>query len=111
MSQLLPIQSYPNHALTGSVQPGMHGSNHPGYPEQEDGFSVGSLLEMARSHWLLIAVTLGLSFGAAYLITRMARPVYRASATLHFAARESTIPALDILNQIQNGNSEVATEM
>jgi tyrosine-protein kinase Etk/Wzc len=52
-----------------------------------------------------------LSVAGAYAITRMTTPVYRASTTLYFAEHQSSIPALDLLNQIENGNSEVATEM
>jgi tyrosine-protein kinase Etk/Wzc len=37
--------------------------------------------------------------------------MYRASTTLYFADRQGSIPALDLLNQIENGNNDVATEM
>jgi tyrosine-protein kinase Etk/Wzc len=56
---------------------------------------------------LIVVVALG----TASFITRVTTPVYRASTTLYFADRQGSIPALDILNQIENGNSEVATEM
>jgi tyrosine-protein kinase Etk/Wzc len=38
-------------------------------------------------------------------------PVYRASTTLYFADRQGSMPALDVLNQMENGNNEVETEM
>jgi capsular exopolysaccharide synthesis family protein len=80
-------------------------------PEPEDGISIAMVWGMVRRHKLLIAIVLVLSLGGAYVITRLTNPVYQASTTLYFAEHESTIPALDILNQIENGNNEVATEM
>jgi tyrosine-protein kinase Etk/Wzc len=66
---------------------------------------------MLRRNWLLIVSIVVLAIAAAYTITRIATPVYRASTTLYFAERQGSMPALDVLNQIETGNDQVATEM
>src|SRR5687767_4660801 len=52
-----------------------------------------------------------LSIAAAYAFTRMTTPVYRASTTLYFSERQGSIPALDLLGDLNNANGQVATEM
>jgi capsular exopolysaccharide synthesis family protein len=105
MAQILPIQPSLNQLMPSPAP------MPPRYPEEQDGIPIAALFAMMRRHWLLMLVVVALSLAAAFAITRLMRPVYRASTTLYFAEHESTVPALDILNQIENGNSEVATEM
>src|SRR5690349_6072615 len=108
MSQMIPIQAPPSYALGPANGPGTP-AGPPGLADREDAIPIASVVGMLRRHWLLIGVIVGASLFAANLVTRSTRPVYQASTTLYFADRESTVPALDILDQIENGNGEVAT--
>ena len=100
-SETAPMELIPTLAQT-------NGQSHSD-PNHEPSLPV--LLGMVRRHWLMSASIVLASVIIAYVVTRATRPVFEASTTLYFAERESSIPALDILNDIENGNSEVATEM
>lgn len=80
-------------------------------PENDAGVSAASIAGMLRRHWRLMLSIVAVCLAAAYGITRMMAPVYRASTTLYFADRQGSMPALDLLNQLENGNNEVPTEM
>ena len=111
MSPMLPVTSRQQHSLTEPLlgpTPSWNSSlHHDAYEE----ISVASLIALVRRHWLLMGLILALSVVAAFLLTRMMTPVYGASTTLYFAERQGSVPALDILNQMENGNNEVTTEM
>lgn len=109
MVQILPIQSTQPHQIADAMSRPAWGP--PRQPEPEEGISAAALVGMLRRHWLLILGIVAVSLAAAYAITRMTTPVYRASTTLYFAERQGSIAALDLLNQMENGNNEVVTEM
>lgn len=111
MAQLLPVQSPQQHPLTEGLLSPAPTWGPPRQAEPEEEISATALIGMVRRHWLLILGIVALSLIVAYAITRMTTPVYRASTTLYFADHQGTMPALEILQQMQKGNNEVATEM
>jgi tyrosine-protein kinase Etk/Wzc len=111
MSQILPIQSHQQHQLTEGLVSPAPSWGPPRQAEPEEEISAAAVIGMVRRHWLLILGIVALSLTAAYAKTRMTTPVYRASTTLYFADRQGSMPALDILNQMENGNDKVESEM
>jgi len=111
MTQIIPVQSSPNYGLGTPFNGGSPGSFTPGYAEPDEGIHVGTLLGMVRRRWPLVVGIFVFFVALSYAVTRVMRPVYKASTTLYFAEQQSSIPALDILNKIEEGNGEVATEM
>src|SRR6185436_9910301 len=108
MSQLIPFQPLPLSDQQGSSFP-MGSGMRPG--QAEDDVSLSTLVGVFRRQWLLILFSFVVGVLGANAITRMTAPIYRASTTLYFADRQGSVPALDILNQMETGNNEVATEM
>src|SRR5688572_2282152 len=111
MSHILPVQTNHQYQLIEGPpsQNGSWGSSRQGEPEA--GIASSSPLELVRRHWILILGIVCVSLAGAYGLTRMTPPVYRASTTLYFADRQGSMPALDVLSQMGDGNNDVATEM
>src|SRR4051794_40986273 len=111
MAQILPISSPPNYGMGSGLPPHPPGPVAQSYAQPSDGLPVAVVVGMLRRNWLLMMAVVCLSVATAYTITRMATPVYRASTTLYFAERQGSMPALDVLTQMESGNDQVATEM
>ena len=81
-----------------------------GPPAPGDMVDLRGLWQLLRRNWpvALGCALFGLALAALY--ARLAPPVYRATTTLQFAERGSSVPVLDALRDI-DGGSEVGTEM
>src|SRR3954468_15225172 len=110
MAHILPIQSTQENQLSERLLSPI--ASWPSPPNaQPEAEASAAFLSVVRRHWLLISGIVALALGAAYAITRMTTPIYRASTTLYFADHQGSIAALDLLNSLESGKSEVATEM
>jgi capsular exopolysaccharide synthesis family protein len=111
MAQYFPIQTVPGALVAEQPSQAPGAWTSPNGSEPEKRLTLASVLDASRRHWILITSIVLLSVTGAFIVTRFSKPVYRASTTLYFAERGSTVPALDVLSEIDNGNREVATEM
>ena len=109
-SQVLPASTSNGHELVEGFSSGPSWTPPASHAPPED-ISVTAAIGLLRRNWGLIIGITALCILAAYVLTRMTTPVFRASTTLYFADKQGSIPALDILNQMENGNNEVPTEM
>jgi tyrosine-protein kinase Etk/Wzc len=82
----------------------------PGPPPPDDLIDLRSLWQLLRRNWPVALGCALLGLALAVLYARLAPPVYRATTTLQFAERGTSVPVLDALRDI-DGGSEVGTEM
>jgi capsular exopolysaccharide synthesis family protein len=87
------------------------GAPLPGAQQEDDEIDLRDVWQTLRRNWLLIAGCFALAVAAGWLITGRIRPVYQASATLRIDETKTTLPGLDLLQQLGGGENEVSTEM